>query len=151
MRAVGWTLELTARIQAARAAYHREVRQLVLSRRATEHMRGTFARVYEAVCVAVLLYGSDVWALSPQQQLERLEVTQRGMLRQSLPGRLRRRHWEERMSNTELLRFFRLPTVATLLARQQLRWLGHLARLEESRVSHMLMSGRRVLPGVGAR
>ena len=33
---------------------------------------------------------------------------------------------------------FRVPTVATLLARAQLRWLGHLARAGEGRIAQRL-------------
>ena len=97
-----------------------------------------------------MLYGGEVWALSAEQ-LERLEVVQRGMLRSALPARLRRRLWDDRVSNRALLRYFKVPSVATLLLRRQLRWLGHLARMPEGRVHAMLLSGRRVLPGGGAR
>ena len=52
-------------------------------------MRGTFARTFTALTQSVLLYGCVAWALSPGE-LERLEVVQRGMLRQALPLARRR-------------------------------------------------------------
>ena len=74
----------------------------------------------------------------------------RGFLRMALPLRLRRQH-EWRFPNAQLLAYFRVPSVATFLARRQLRWLGHLSRLDTSRVPHMMMSARRVATGVGCR
>ena len=44
----------------------------------------------------------------------------------------------------------RCATVATLLARRQLRWLGHLARADETRVPAMMAGMSRLEPGRGA-
>ena len=46
---------------------------------------------------------------------------------------------------------FRVPTVATLWTRAQLRWLGHLARVDEGRVARRLLGAVRVEPGQPGR
>ena len=66
-------------------------------------------------------------------------------MRAALPARRR-----ERISNAALNRTMRCASVATLLARRQLRWLGHLAREDESRVPVMMASMGRIEPGRGA-
>ena len=70
--------EISHRITLARAAF-RKLRPLFASGKHTAHMRCAFSRAFDALCVAVLLYGSECWALS-SAQLERLEVFQRSCL-----------------------------------------------------------------------
>ena len=53
------------------------------------------------------------------------------------------------ISNDKLMEYWRVPTVATLLDRGQLRWLGHVARMPEERAQRQLLGGRRLLKGVG--
>ena len=73
------------------------------------------------------------------------------MLRSALPVRLRRwRPGHQRMSSDKLMAYFGVNNVATLLARRQLRYLGHLARMPEDRVQRRLLSCWRVMPGRGA-
>ena len=65
-----------------------------------------------------MLYGAEVWALSPAQ-LERLEVALRRMLRTALPPRMRRRRGEEgALSSVALRHFHGLPSVAMFLVRK---------------------------------
>ena len=135
--------ELTHRIQLARAAFKR-MGPLVAGGRYTQHMRGCWARTFDSLVGSVLLYGGECWALTPPQLL-RVEVFHRGCMRAALPARRR-----ERISNAALYKTMRCASVATLLARRQLRTLGHLARLEETRVPAMMASMGRIDPGRGA-
>jgi hypothetical protein len=66
-------------------------------------------------------------------------------MRAALPARRR-----ERISNAALYGTMRCATVATLLARGQLRWLGHHARADETRVPAMMAGMSRLEPGRGA-
>jgi len=132
----GLAVELTYRIRLARAAFRR-MRPLLAGGRMGRRMRGTFARTFTALTQSVLLYGGAAWALSPQE-LRRLEVVQRGMLRQAVPRAQRRE-----ISNVDLFALFRVPSVETLLARAQLRWLGHLARAGEGRIVRRLLGAVR--------
>jgi hypothetical protein len=145
----GIDAELSSRIKAAWAAFLR-LRPLMLSRRPTKHMRGVYAQAFEALTVAVMLYGGEVWALNTAQ-MKRLEMQQCKMLRSALPARMRR--WvpgKHRISNAELRRYFGIVNVATLLARRQLRYIGHLARMPETRVQRQLLRCWRLQPGRAA-
>ena len=153
-------IELSARIRCARAAFER-LRPLVLFGRPTQHMRAVYARVFTALTTSVLLYGGECWALSTGQ-LERLEVAQRVLLRAALPARLRRWraegrnctvckrvHGHGRMCTVALMRYFGVSNVATLLARRQLRFIGHVARMPEDRVQRRLLRCWRMASGRG--
>ena len=96
-------------------------------------MRGTFARTFTSLTQSVLLYGCAAWALSPAE-LHRLEVVQRSLLRQAVP-RARRRD----IHNIDLYRLFSVPSVSTLWARAQLRWLGHLAREDDGYLARRML------------
>ena len=78
-------------------------------------------------------------------QLLRVEVFHRGCMRAALPAQCR-----ERISNAAIYSTMRCASVATLLERRQLRTLGHLARLEKTRVPAMMAIMGRIEPGRGA-
>ena len=102
---------------------------------------------------AVLLYGAEAWALSAAE-LERLEVVVRSLLRGALPARLRRPDGVRLLSNAALRQHFRVPTVGAMLARKQLGYAGHLARMDEDQLPRRMLGARRVVqsaPGRGRR
>jgi len=136
--------ELGRRIQAARGALAK-MRPLLAGGRNWRHMRACFASAYCSIVLSVLLYGSDVWALTAAQ-LERLEVFHRSCLRSALP----RRSGYLLVASSELS-VFGLPSVAMLLARGQLRWLGHIARMPDFRLPKILLGARLAVPGQGSR
>jgi hypothetical protein len=145
----GLAVELTARVRMARAAFRR-MRPLLGGGRRVRGMKGTFARAFSALTQSVLLHGCEAWALTPGE-LRRLEVVQRQLLRQALPRA--RRGWST-TSTADLYGMFRVPTVATLWARAQTRWLGHLARAGEGRIARRLLGAVRAergRPGRGNR
>ena len=143
---------MTSRIRQARAAFAM-MRPLLMGSRGGRRgcMRKSFAQIFGALVVSVMLNSAGVWALPPDQ-LERLEVCLRRCLRSALPPREHRRFRAkgELAGPVFLHNYFRVPTVATLLARAQLRWLGHVLRMDESRVPRVLLDARRVATGPGA-
>ena len=92
---------------------------------------GTVSQLFNVVVGTVLLYGSEVWALTGDQ-LKRLEAFRTARLRVALQGR--------QHDSTEACADVRVPTVKTLLARRQLRWLGHLARHPDDSWSKMMLT-----------
>ena len=147
----GLEREVTARIRQARGAFAVLKPMLeACSGSPTACVREAFCNAFSATVSAVMLYGAGVWAL-PEEELERLEVCQRGMLRAALP-RAERRRWamlERRAPREVLYEFFPVPTVATLLARAQLHWLGHVLRMAPTRMPRILLDGRRAAVGPG--
>jgi hypothetical protein len=136
--------ELANRIRLARAAFRR-MRPMFAGGASVGRARGSFSRVFTSLVSTVLLYGSEAWALSGQE-LRRLEVVCRSMLRQAVPVARRRR-----ISNVRLARMFSVPTVAVQLAQVQLSWMGHVARMHDGRIARRLLGARRALGGKPGR
>lgn len=96
--------------------------------------------MFVVMLLSVLLYGCESWALSTAQ-LRRLEVFQRGLLRQILGVRR-----SDRVSDHDLYdRCDGIECIEAHWRRRMLRWLGHIGRMEASRIPKQLMWA--TLPG----
>ena len=105
----------------------------------------TRVSVYNSLVVAVLLYGSESWALT-RAQLQRLEVFHRQRLRMILGVR-----FSDHVSNGDLYRRCAATPIATMLDRRQLRWLGHLGRMDADRVAKQALYCTMWQPGRSRR
>ena len=93
----------------------------------------TKLRVFNAAVMSVLLYGAATWCPT-QADLSKLEVFQMSCLRSICGVSLR-----DRLHNAEIrLRCQNQPTVETKLRHIRLRWLGHVARMDNSKICHKL-------------
>lgn len=127
--------ELSRRISAAAGAFA-QLKPVLSQRGRNQIGLGPASQLLNALVGAVLLYGCEAWALS-ERQLKRLEVFQRRCTRVALVGRNNDLEDEEKYGK------IRVPRVATLLARIQLRWIGHLARCDEERLLRTVQSAVR--------
>jgi len=97
---------------------------------------------YRIVCsgsiavLTVLLYGAESWGPTAQQ-MRRLEVFHQ----RRLHGMLRIRCWEH-ITNEEVLARAGVPSIALLLLRLRLTWLGHVGRMGEERLVKRLLFGQ---------
>ena len=103
----------------------------------------TKVAIYRAAVLPVLLYGSEVWVLSVREA-ERLESFQMKCLRAMLG--ITKFHHER---NEEVRAKTGQCEVAELVTRSRLRWLGHVARMEEGRLPVQLLYGS--MEGKGRR
>jgi hypothetical protein len=101
--------------------------------------------VYICMVMSVLLYGSESWALSAAQ-LEHLEVFHRCRLRMILGVRM-----SQHMSNATLHARSGAPPISLILARRQLRWVGHLGRMPDTRIAKQAMHSTMFAPGRSRR
>ena len=93
----------------------------------------TKRKVYRAVVLSVLLYGVETWAIKAES-VRRLSGFHNRCIRTIL-GVSRYQQWKERLSSRGLAAAFGMEeTMVHCLMRQRLRWLGHLARMEPSRM-----------------
>jgi hypothetical protein len=134
--------ELSYRIQQAAAAFKR-LQQPVFQQDAIS--LGVRMQIYSATVLAALLYGCEAWALSPAQ-LQRIAVFHRDRLRIML-GVCRAEH----VSIAELCRRCRTADLPILLARRQLRWLGHVGRMVDSRLAKQVFYSTMHGPGRSRR
>ena len=96
--------------------------------------------VYRAVVLTTLLYGAETWPVKAEH-LRRLNSFHHACLRTIL-GISRCVQWEEPLSSATLGKLFGMDhDIAIVLQKYRLRWLGHVARMEDSRLPKSLLFG----------
>ena len=95
----------------------------------------TKINVYTAVCLSTLLYGSEAWTIYARH-MKLLEAWHIRSLRR-IPGIT----WEDRITHQETYRRTSCTSLESLLGRRQLRWLGHVIRMEDDRLPKQILYG----------
>ena len=85
--------------------------------------------------ISTLLYACETWSLY-SRDIKRLESFQQRKLRQLLNTR-----WEMRLSNNEILKRARLPSVEATILQHRLRWAGYVVRMGPSRLPRIMLYG----------
>ncbi|GFS05221.1 LINE-1 retrotransposable element ORF2 protein [Elysia marginata] len=93
----------------------------------------TKTRVYRAVVITTLLYGSESWVLygSHTRLLERFHQR---CLRTILDV-----HWTDYVSNVAILEQAGLPSIEAMIVKFKLRWVGHVHRMDDHRLPKIVM------------
>ena len=115
-----------ARVSSAFGHLHKQNHSLRLS---------TKIQVYHAVVVPTLLYGCATWVLY-RKQIRLLERFHQRCLHSIMGIK-----WQEYVINKEVLKRASLPSLECTLLQQQLRWAGHVARMEDSRMPKAVFFG----------
>ena len=129
--------EISARISAASFAAERlrstlwKIRRVCLKRKIS---------LYRCLVLTILLYGAESWALTTAQT-QRLETFHMRCLRRILNVK-----WWQHVSNEEILSRAALPSLTALMRSLRLTWLGHIARMADSRLPKRLLFGQRDAP-----
>ena len=95
----------------------------------------TKIKVYTAVCLSSLLYGSEAWTLYARQ-LRLLEAWHIKSLR-SIMGVT----WRDKLTYEEMYRRTGSGSLESQIGRRQLRWIGHVIRMDDSRVPKQILYG----------
>ena len=95
----------------------------------------TKIKVYRAVVIPTLIYGAETWTLY-RRQVRLLERFHQRCLRSILNIK-----WHDYVSNEDVLEKAELPSVESILLKQQLHWAGHVARMEDSRMPKAVLFG----------
>ena len=82
----------------------------------------------QTVVVPTLLYGAETWVLY-RKQIRLLERFHQRCLRSILGIK-----WQDHVSNEEVLQRASLPSIESILLQVQLRWAGHVTRMEDVRM-----------------
>ncbi len=88
---------------------------------------------YKAIVLATLLYGCESWAVS-KDQLQKLGTFHMRCLRRICGLTL----WQ-RKRNQDILAACKMETIEALVKFRRLRWLGHIARMEDDRLPKQLL------------
>lgn len=128
--------DVDARITKARAAFG-ALRSCFFARtRVAGKDKGI---VFVALCLSILLYGSESWCLR-EDLFQRLRVFFNSCVRQMC--RVTRAHvWRHRITTEDLLERLNLFSFDEYYNSRLLRWAGHVARMPMTRVPRMLLTG----------
>ena len=85
-------------------------------------------KLYESLVISTLLYGAELWPL-PVTHMKKLEAAHH-KFQQRLLGIT----WEDKVRNEEIRRKTGLRKLELIIKERRLRWLGHVLRMEDSRI-----------------
>jgi GH43 family beta-xylosidase len=104
--------------------------------------KNTKIRVYRTVVLPVVLYGCETWSLTLREE-QRLRVFENRVLRRIFgPKRDEATGEWRRLHNEELNDLYWSPNVRVINSRR-MRWVGHVARVEEKRGAYRILVERR--------
>lgn len=95
----------------------------------------TKIKVYNAVVLSNLLYGCETWTCY-RRHIQELDKFHMRHLRSILGIK-----WQDKVTNTAVLERSQCTGVEALLISSQLRWAGHVMRMEDSRIPKQLLYG----------
>nr|VZI16231.1 unnamed protein product [Spirometra erinaceieuropaei] len=124
--------EVANRISKASQAFGR-LRSSVWNRHGLQ--LSTKLKMYKAVILPTLLYGAETWTVYTRQA-RRLNHFHLSCLR-----RILRLHWQDRIPDTEVLERTGILSINAILRQMQLRWSGHLVRMDDERLPKRLFYG----------
>ena len=127
--------EVTTRLSKASSAFGR-LRDQAWDRRGISTK--TKINVYKAVVLPSLLYGCETWTVY-SRHAKKLNSFHLRCLRKIL-----RIKQEDRIPDTEVLERAEAESIYALLKRSQLRWAGHVHRMDDDRIPKKLLYGELV-------
>nr|VZI37926.1 unnamed protein product [Spirometra erinaceieuropaei] len=95
----------------------------------------TKLKMYKAVILPTLLYGAETWTVYTRQA-RRLNHFHLSCLR-----RILRLKWQDRIPDTDVLERTGILSIYVILRQMQLRWSGHLVRMDDERLPKRLFYG----------
>ena len=122
--------ELSLRIGNASAVYGNLRSRLWTNRHVPIQVK---CQVYRATVLAALLYGAEAWTVY-SVQADRLQAYVMRHLR-SIMGI----SWRDKIRNEEVLKRAGLPPLKSILIQMNLRWLGHVERMDHERLPRQLL------------
>lgn len=96
----------------------------------------TKINVYHSVVIPTLLYASETWTLY-RKQINMLDAFHMRCLRSILGI-----SWKDKWSNEEVLSKCNSTGIECMLIKSQFRWIGHVIRMDDSRIPKSLLYGQ---------
>jgi len=124
--------EIDNRLAKASSAFGRLYKRVWNNR----HLKkGTKISVYRAAVLTTLLYGAESW-VTYRRHLRLLERFHQRCLRSILNI-----HWSDFVTNIEVLERAEVNSIEAMLLKTQLRWAGHVSRMEDHRLPKIVLYG----------
>ena len=93
---------------------------------------------YEGLILSILLYGSESWSIT-EKLFQHLRVFHNRCVR-AMSNVTMKNVYEQRLSTNELLVQLGLKPIETYTFQRQLRWVGHVSRMEFDRLPRKMLS-----------
>ena len=90
-------------------------------------------KVYRVTVVATLLYGAETWTVY-RVQVKKLHAHMMRHLRAIMNI-----SWKDKITNIEVMKQAGLPSMEDMLIQMNLRWLGHVERMDHQRLPRQLL------------
>ena len=90
-------------------------------------------KFYSAIVLSTLLYGAETWTLY-RSKVKKLHAFMMRHLRAIM-----KISWQDKVTQIEVLQRDGLPSMEDLLIRKNLRWTGHILRMESDRLPKKVM------------
>ena len=117
--------EINNRISKASASFGQLSERVYLNRNIK---LSTKIKVYQAIVISILLYGSETWTLY-SKQLKLLNTFHLRCLR-----RILRITWKDKVPNNDILSRCGCDSIHSMIAERMLRWAGHMQRMPNERL-----------------
>ena len=122
--------EIASRMGKASAAFGKLQSRLWKNRHVTIEAK---CKVYRAVVLSTLLYGAETWTVY-RTHVKKLHGYMMRQLRNIMNI-----SWQDKVTNKDILKRAGLPSMADLLIKKNLRWLGHVERMDHERLPRQLL------------
>jgi hypothetical protein len=97
-------------------------------------------RTYKTIIRPVILYGNETWTITGKMA-STLMTWERQILRKIFGPRSEQGVWRIR-SNLEIQNMYKSPDIVTEIKVTRLEWLGHVVRLEDTRLPKMVFNAK---------
>ena len=124
--------EIIRRIGLASSAFGRLTHRVFLNRSLSLH---TKKAVYQAVCLSILLFGCESWALY-RHHFRKLESFHGTCIQKMLGIK-----WFHRVPRAESRKRINLPSLEEIILKRQLHWVGHVVRMPADRLPRQVLYG----------
>ena len=124
--------EISHRIGKAAATYGKLQSRVWKNRKL--HLKTKMA-VCHACILSTLLYGAETW-ITYAHQLKRLQSFHTRLLRKVIGNK-----WEDKATNLEVLDKSGQECIDTIIGMKRLKWLGHIERMDDQRISKQVLYG----------
>lgn len=98
--------------------------------------RSVKVKLYKTIIRPIATFASETWVLT-QEDLRKIEIWERKVLRRIFGGIKENDEWRRR-TNKELAEVYNEPNIGSVIRQSRLRWLGHLIRLDENRLTKIM-------------
>ena len=124
--------EVIRRIALASSAFGRLSHRVFLNHRLS---LATKKSVYQAICLSILLFGCETWALY-RRHFRKLESFHGDCIQRILGLK-----WYHRVPRTESRQRIGMSTLEEIILSRQLRWVGHVVRMPPERLPRQVLYG----------